>query len=147
MLNKLENRDELYVLLRELASEHSKFEKTDAGCQKKILFYLFTLHNHTCALSDLATFLKVSNARISVVIRTLHDKKYISLCNDKKDKRKTIVSLTTEGEKMLQKNHKGLDKQYDVFFKPLTANERQQLCNILRKIMKTVKSMKEKCNV
>ena len=67
-----------------------------------ILKYLYD-NKKDAKAGELAKELKVSTARVAMLLKKLESSKYIKRYNDPKDARITMVSLTKEGEKYIVK--------------------------------------------
>jgi len=66
---------------------------------------LFRLHHHDqCSISDLAEFLGVSDAAVSQMVDKLVDQGLIQRLEDPQDRRGKLLSLSPEGESIVQES-------------------------------------------
>lgn len=98
-----------------------------------VLKILFSAQKELTA-GDIAENFGVTTARTAVVLNSLAKKGFITRSKSKDDARKTIVSLTAEGEIALHERKAKLFSVIDSMMGKLDDNEKEQLFHILRKL-------------
>ena len=89
-------------------SMHNLFRYTKSmGFTMPQVNTLFRLHHHDqCSVSDLAEFLGVSDAAVSQMVDKLVDQGLILRIEDPQDRRGKLLSLSPEGEDIVQESIK-----------------------------------------
>lgn len=100
-----------------------------------ILKVISELNNEVSAI-DIAEALSISIARVTVALKKLEEKKYITRQKSSKDKRITVVNITELGFMKLQEKQNSLLKLINKTLDKLTIEECVQLLNIYQKISK-----------
>lgn len=84
--------------------------------------------------SDIAEILGVSIVRVTVAVKALEAKGFVKRVRSLIDKRKTIITLTEEGKKIVKEKEENLLSIIELLLDKLTEEESEQLLNISRKI-------------
>lgn len=77
---------------------------------------------------------ETSTARTAVILSTLEKKGYITKSKDPSDARKTIVSITSEGETALQKRKQIIFSTIDELLSTLDNTQKEQFYELLQTI-------------
>lgn len=101
----MDKREQAILYLKELSKckpSHvfDRFNNMEKGIQF-ILLYLYE-HNNEIIAGDLALNLKVSTARIAVLLKKMERKDLIVKRSSAQDGRKTVVELTSIGKKNVE---------------------------------------------
>lgn len=121
--------DELYVLYS--SKSMNKFFEFSQG-EKKALLELSLCENDMTP-TDLGKKLSVSKQRITFIINSLKDKKYITIQMDENDRRKIIIKLSKTGKKYIDKESELILNEVKKKLGSITMEELDQLTNILSK--------------
>ncbi|MCP5100251.1 MAG: MarR family transcriptional regulator [Chloroflexi bacterium] len=123
---------------------------TDSGmsyAQYRVLMSLFFANHvggHTeLNPSEISEKLGVSRNTISSLIRNLETDEFIERKLDKQDRRKFNISLTTKGDKLVQKYTSQHMRTVANCFIALTTEEQDQLSNLLNKLSGHIHTARE----
>ena len=84
---------------------------------------------------DIADFWDMTEAAVSRQIEILAGKKLITKKENAKNRRARIVSLTSSGEKLLQRAFTLIDGEYEEIYKDINQKERKVLVESLDKLL------------
>ncbi len=87
----------LYKNILKLKKMGPKYLQNFTEGERAILVKLMIEYPKSLNPKDLQEYLNVGSGRIGNALKRLEEKKWISRSDDKKDSRKTLVSLTKEG--------------------------------------------------
>lgn len=121
--------DQLYNLYT--SKNMSKFFEFCQG-EKKALLEL-SLSKRDITPTDLRKKLNVSKQRITFIINSLKDKKYITLQMDENDRRKIIIKLSKTGKKYIDKESELILNEVKKELEKFTIEDLEQLTNFLSK--------------
>ncbi len=92
-------------------------------------------HDDGCPrLRDVADSLRITPRSATDVVDQLEAKGLISRSPDPTDRRAILLALTAEGNELINKVGSVRRDQSEEFFQVLSADEREQLSSILRKL-------------
>lgn len=100
---------------------------------KSVLLYLNEVKNKVSA-GELSKKLKVSTARIAILIKKLLKNSYINKENDKKDARITIVSITEKGKEFIKKEKEKMINLVEELIKKIGIEDLETFLTISLKI-------------
>ena len=92
-------------------------------------------HQREITSGELATFMGITPGAVSKVVDKLKDKGWVISQTKSADRRIQSLSLTPEGTQVVPKLSTIADKNDHFYFACLTAQERRQLTNVLRKLV------------
>ena len=129
--NNITNKliDQLYILYT--SKNMSNFFEFSQG-EKKALLEL-NLSEKDITPTDLGKKLNVSKQRITFIINSLKEKKYITLQIDDNDRRRIIIKLSKSGKKYIEKESELILNEVKKKLEKITVEELEQLTNILSK--------------
>ena len=129
--NNITNKliDQLYILYT--SKNMNNFFEFSQG-EKKALLEL-NLSEKDITPSDLGKKLNVSKQRITFIINSLKEKKYITLQIDDNDRRRIIIKLSKSGKKYIEKESELILNEIKKKLEKITVKELEQLTNILSK--------------
>lgn len=111
----VENKILLKNAIVELYQTISDFQITEFTTgEGAVLLYLYQ-HIDGAYPSVLSNFLSVSRARITNIINTLKNKKYVDMISDEKDRRKIKVYITEKGKSSIESKVQMVDEFFDKF--------------------------------
>ncbi|MBE6143504.1 MAG: winged helix-turn-helix transcriptional regulator [Erysipelotrichaceae bacterium] len=116
--------------------EHSKMVAPDKGCMAVMSKLYFNKEMYSC---QLAKELNLSRARLSLIVKNLKNKKYVSSHYHLTDKRKILIRITEEGSKIVKNTYyQTLDKLKKLFNK-LGEEKTDLMIGLMRDIIKIIK--------
>jgi Transcriptional regulators len=101
--------------------------------QMRVLAILF--HEGPMPQRDLMHILHVRSTSLSELLKKLEDRGFVIRSQDPKDKRSSIVALTSQGAAKAESAAVLCHQQIDTLFVPLSEGERKQLADLLRKVV------------
>jgi DNA-binding MarR family transcriptional regulator len=103
---------------------------------------LFRLHHHDqCSVSDLAEFLGVSDAAVSQMVDKLVDQGLILRLEDPQDRRGKLLSLSPEGNTVVQESIKARHAWVSDLAKLFTPEQEMQVQPALLLLIEKIKQM------
>lgn len=102
--------------------------------QSQALIYLFRHKEEDVTQRDLERALQLKPSTINGIVERLLEKNYISRCPSPTDGRCRLLTLTEEGEDMVNSFRTALDRTDDAVLADLTEEEQELLYNLLRRI-------------
>jgi DNA-binding MarR family transcriptional regulator len=103
---------------------------------------LFRLHHHDqCSVSDLAEFLSVSDAAVSQMVDKLVDQGLILRLEDPQDRRGKLLSLSPEGDTIVQESIKSRHAWVTDLAKLFTQEQEMQVQPALLLLIQKIKQM------
>lgn len=103
---------------------------------------LFRLHHHDqCSVSDLAEFLSVSDAAVSQMVDKLVDQGLILRLEDPQDRRGKLLSLSPEGDTIVQESIKSRHAWVTDLAKLFTPEQEMQVQPALLLLIQKIKQM------
>ncbi len=100
-----------------------------------VLNYLMA-HSGTVFPKDLSKGMGVSSARIAALLNQIEKKGWIVRTTDMNDCRQTIITLTDDGKKEVEKTRKEIVKAVAQMLESIGPENAEELLRIERKIMK-----------
>lgn len=107
-----------------------------------ILYYLS--ENNDCLSGDIASTLHMSTPRVSAAINSLQKKGYVTRRDDKKDARKTIVSLTEAGKTFLQEKYEKIISFLSYLIDLVGEEEMEHFNQTIEKIHTSMEQLRKK---
>ncbi len=108
-----------------------------------VLFYLYENKQNEIIAGDLAVGLNVSTARIAFLLNKMEEKGYINKTPSLKDGRKTIVELTEEGRKEVNRIiNEGIYKM-EYLMDKIGEKDLDELIRILMKIKSVMEETRD----
>ncbi len=114
-----------------------------SGGQAAVLCYLLRHHPEGSCIRDLCLELGVSHATLSLMIKKLQEKGYLSVQADAADRRKRKLTAT---EKLLREAGgflKRSDQAESQICKALDSRERQELYRLQKKMLQGIREQKK----
>lgn len=98
---------------------------------------LFMIHRHGGAVTqrEMQEMLKIRQGSLSEVVSKLEDKGLIVKTPDPSDRRRTVLRLTPEGEKLREEKHRQAKEDDSHLFDVLSSEEKEQLSLIMEKLL------------
>lgn len=100
-----------------------------------VLNYLMA-HSGTIFPKDLSKVMKVSSARIAALLNQMEKKGWIVRTTDMNDCRQTIIALTDDGKKEVEKARKEIVQAGAQMLEKIGPEDAKELLRIERKILK-----------
>lgn len=145
----MDKREQAILYLKELSKckpNHvfERFNSMEKGI-RFILLYLYE-HNKEIIAGDLALNLKVSTARIAVLLKKMEKKNFIVKRPSSEDGRKTVVELTDLGRKEVEAMNKAALARMERMIEEIGEDDIEEFIRISLKIKEFMES-EEKINV
>lgn len=109
-------------------------------CINNIIDYLSCHDNVTSG--ELATFLKVSTARIANVINTMENNHLVIRCKDTKDKRKVIVKLSEEGKQTYLERYNEAYSMFEKLVDKVGISNMEEFLSYVKLIQNSIEEIK-----
>ena len=142
MTNIREKAQELFKIMSQTTKTLSKIPLSCSQGEIRILLYLSLKENGSTA-SKVSKELGMSLPRITAVFNSLEEKKLIKKNIDENDKRKTIISITKEGKRVIEEKQEEAITNMVTILEKLSEEEVNQYLNIVRKIQRIITEMQE----
>ena len=142
MTNIREKAQELFKIMSQTTKTLSKIPLSCSQGEIRILLYLSLKENGSTA-SKVSKELGMSLTRITAVFNSLEEKKLIKKNIDENDKRKTIISITKEGKRVIEEKQEEAITNMVTILEKLSEEEVNQYLNIVRKIQRIITEMQE----
>lgn len=123
-------------LIKSLSSIRPKKvpENFDNGLKGAVIILKMLSNNECLSAGEIAKNLNVSSARIAVALNNLESKDYIEKQKDEFDARKTLVKITSQGQKELIERQEKMKEHLLNCLTNLTDDDLIMLINIINKI-------------
>lgn len=133
-MDKKERADMYLKELSKCKPNHvfERFDSMEKGI-RFILLYLYE-HNDDIIAGDLAFNLKVSTARIAVLLKKMEKKNLVIRYPSSQDGRKTVVKLTDLGRKTVENTKKGAIDKMERLIEEIGEEDIQDFIRISLKI-------------
>lgn len=138
------------VILKEMIIElyhtisNTKIDEFLVG-ECAVLMYLYHKEDGEYP-SKLSTFLDVSRSRITSVINVLKNKGYVEIKNEKEDRRKVKVFITSEGREYLEHKRQMFDKIFDDLLSVIDDDRIDTVIHSINYLTKLFGNMEEVIN-
>lgn len=99
---------------------------------------LLRLQHGGCGQDELGSFFEVDKGRMAKILSTLEERRYICRGVNEKDRRQKLVSLTPEGEQMVENIKKVFEEWDTACFRGFSDEERQLYLDFIRRIAENV---------
>ena len=127
-----------------MSSSKCSFDKFFGGFNKGELGALgFLSKNKEVNSKDLSEFLEVSTARVASILNSLESKNLIVRENDTDDKRKTLVNITDDGEKLTQEMKDEISKRIKYVVKEIGVDKFEEYLDLTMQIGEILKKYEE----
>ena len=127
-----------------MTSSKCSFDKFFGGFNKGELGALgFLSKNKEVNSKDLSEFLEVSTARVASILNSLESKNLIVRENDTDDKRKTLVNITDDGEKLTQEMKDEISKRIKYVVKEIGVDKFEEYLDLTMQIGEILKKYEE----
>lgn len=127
-----------------MSSSKCSFDKFFGGFNKGELGALgFLSNNKEVNSKDLSEFLEVSTARVASILNSLEHKKLIVRENDADDKRKTLVNITDDGEKLTQEMKVEISKRIKHVVEEIGVEKFEEYLDLTMQISDILKKYEE----
>ena len=93
------------------------------------------------AITDISRQLNISKQQMTTIIEKLVSAKYVSKKPDPHDRRRLVITITQQGEKLLRGHMEQFRQRFDSHAQNLTNNERTELANVLRRYYELISKM------
>lgn len=107
----------------------------DGYCGMYYVLRILTEAETGLSAGEISASIGSTTARTAVILGNLESKGLLSKQKSAEDARKTIVSITPHGEKVLQKRKAKLFAEMESFLCKLSPKEKKQFYNILKKLL------------
>lgn len=138
------------VILKEMIIElyhtisNTKIDEFLVG-ECAVLMYLYHKEDGEYP-SKLSSFLDVSRSRITSVINVLKNKGYVEIKNEKEDRRKVKVFITSEGREYLEHKRQMFDKIFDDLLSVIDDDRIDTVIHSINYLTKLFGNMEEVIN-
>ncbi len=104
---------------------------------------LLCIHSsdHRVLSGEIAGTLRLSPGRTTNIINVLEKRGYIVKENDRADKRKVYVSLTSDGERHIMEKYNQAIARYCMIFEKIGEQDAEEYFRILKRIHKAAEEM------
>lgn len=127
-----------------MSSSKCSFDRFFDGFNKGELGALgFLSKNKEVNSKDLSEFLEVSTARVASILNSLENKKLIVRENDVDDKRKTLVNITDDGEKLTHEMKDEISKRIKYVVKEIGTEKFEEYLDLTVQISEILKKYEE----
>ena len=127
-----------------MSSSKCSFDKFFGSFNKGELGALgFLSKNKEVNSKDLSDFLEVSTARVASILNSLENKKLIVRENDVDDKRKTLVNITDDGEKLTHEMKCEISKRIKYVVKEIGIDKFEEYLDLTMQISDILKKYEE----
>ena len=103
----------------------------------------FLSKNKEVNSKDLSEFLEVSTARVASILNSLEHKKLIVRENDSDDKRKTLVNITDDGEKLTHDMKEEISKRIKYVVEEIGTDKFEEYLDLTIQIGEILKKYEE----
>ena len=103
----------------------------------------FLSKNKEVNSKDLSEFLEVSTARVASILNSLENKKLIVRENDSDDKRKTLVNITDDGEKLTHEMKEEISKRIKYVVEEIGTDKFEEYLDLTIQIGEILKKYEE----
>ena len=114
------------------SSSFSKLSKTIHG--EMFVLHLIDIHNGDITPSEIGKIANTSNARITAELNSLEKKGLVTREIDTNNRRRVIVHLTTEGEKVAREHHAHIMQETEELLFKLGERDAKAYIRIIGKI-------------
>lgn len=138
------------VILKEMIIElyhtisNTKIDEFLVG-ECAVLMYLYHKEDGEYP-SKLSTFLDVSRSRITSVINVLKNKGYVEIKNEKEDRRKVKVFITSDGREYLEHKRQMFDKIFDDLLSVIDDDRIDTVIHSINYLIELFRNMEEVIN-
>lgn len=94
-------------------------------------------HRGDLSISAITNLAMSTPGNITVVVRNLKKEGYVNAIGDTKDKRVSILSITTKGIDIIEKLFPNHAKNIEEWFSVFTNDEKETMFSLLRKLQKS----------
>lgn len=134
----MENIKSVLIALRRIIRAtdlHSRYLVKQSGLTMPQLVLMQTLSEHDqCSVSELAKLVNLSQATVTTIVIRLEKQDIIQREKDGKDKRRSNLSLTTNGKKILKDAPQLMQENFIEEFSQLADWEQHQIISSLQRI-------------
>lgn len=140
------NLDEIFVeFIKAKFENFGKVSIVDKGIYF-VLYYLLVHKDKDICAGDLAKMLKVSTARIAVLINSLEGKGWVKREHSSQDSRKTIIRITQNGEIEVKEKKEKLYNIFMILLNEIGEQDMRKFIKTLIKINQTIeRRVSSKC--
>lgn len=100
--------------------------------------------NNNISPSEISTFLGISKARTTAILKTLVKKKFVTVTKSQQDRRMSIVALTQLGKDSFDKKSQQATSFFDDYLLEIGKSDSQKLVSFLDKSIKIAKKKAKK---
>lgn len=118
-----------------------KFMKRFLEGELGILFILFSSQKESLEPTYIANELGISKGRVTILLTSLSEKKYIDIKLDNEDRRKLNISLTKKGKKFINDEVNKAQEYLSLIRKEIGNDKTNELINILNEISNKMKDV------
>jgi DNA-binding MarR family transcriptional regulator len=119
--------------------ESSSIPNVDRGYMAVMSKLYFNKEMYSC---QIAKELNISRARLSLIVKNLKAKKYISSHFHLKDKRKILIKITEEGSNIVKETYYKTLSKVDGLFNKLGEEKTSVFLEILHEVIEIIKNDK-----
>ena len=124
----------------EKIKENHMFSIPDKGCMAVMSMLYQNKEMYSC---QIAKELNLSRARLSLIVKNLKIKKYVTTHIDLTDKRINLIKITKEGSKKVKETYEKYMNKLGVLFSKLGKEKTEQLICLMGDISKIYTEDKE----
>lgn len=125
-------------------SEESKIPNPDKGSIAVMSKLYFSKEMYSC---QLAKELNLSRARLSLIVKGLKNKKYVTCHYHLTDKRKILIKITQDGAKIVKDTYDMAIKKIKRLFEKLGTDKTNSLIEVLSETVEIIKEDREETKI
>lgn len=129
--------EEFFEIVARCKNNLNEIPQNCSQGENGVLAYLTFIENKISP-SELSKILNVSLPRIASILNSLENKKLICKNIDCKDKRKTIVEITEEGQKLVLQRKEEAINNLTIIMEKLTEEERNDYLRLTKRIIEII---------
>ncbi|SIQ41473.1 DNA-binding transcriptional regulator, MarR family [Alkalispirochaeta americana] len=98
------------------------------------------------SLKELSRIYGVSSAAVSVMVHSLVEQGLVNRSQDRKDRRRVVLSLTEKGQETLGRLEERLTAQFQVYLEEIPADARREFSLLSRQLVGSVRRIMDQTN-